>query len=79
MNTRDLFSKDIPDNPVNKLRLIKPTLKQSPGTRYNNQRFTDDELKTIYTTLINLADKYPFQSDQKIGTIYLKSFLQDTE
>ena len=51
-NTRDLFSKDIPDNPVNKLRLIKPTLKQSPGTRYNNQRFTDDELKTIYTTLI---------------------------
>ena len=62
-NTRDLFSKDIPDNPVNKLRLIKPTLKQSPGTRYNNQRFTDDELKTIYTTLINLADKYPFQSE----------------
>ena len=62
-NTRDLFSKDIPENPVNKLKLIKPTLKQSPGTRYNNQRFTDEELKTIYTTLISLADKYPFQSE----------------
>ena len=60
---RDLFVKEIPDNPIKKIRLIKPTETKSPGSRYNDLRFTDDEIKTIWTKLIELKDRYPFQAE----------------
>ena len=60
---QDLFVKEIPENPVKKIRLIKPSETKSPGSRYNDLRFSDEEIQTIWTKLIELKDRYPFQAE----------------
>ena len=54
---------NIPNNPTMKVKFKRPEIANSPGTRYNDKRFSDDELKTIYSKLIELQDRYPFQAE----------------
>ena len=54
---------DIPNNPTLKVKFKRPEIANSPGTRYNDLRFTDDELKTIHNKLVELKDKFPFQAE----------------
>ena len=60
---KDLLGDSPPANPTKDIVFKRPEVSKSPGTRYNDLRFTDQELKTIYTTLIKLTDKYPFQAE----------------
>ena len=36
-----------------KVKFKRPEIANSPGTRYNDRRFSDDELKTIHNKLVN--------------------------
>ena len=54
---------NIPNNPTMKVKFKRPEIANSPGTRYNDRRFSDDELKTIHNKLVELKDKFPFQAE----------------
>ena len=54
---------NIPNNPTMKVKFKRPEIANSPGTRYNDKRFSDDELKTILNKLVVLNDKFPFQAE----------------
>ena len=60
---KGLLGDSPPANPTREIVFKKPEVARSPGTRYNDLRFSDQELKTIYSTLIKLSDKYPFQAE----------------
>ena len=48
---------NIPNNPTMKVKFKRPEIANSPGTKYNDRRFTDDELKTIHSELVKLSSK----------------------
>ena len=54
---------NIPNNPTMKVKFKRPEIANSPGTRYNDRRFSDDELKTIHNKLVELKDKFPFKDE----------------
>jgi len=60
---KGLLGDSPPANPTRDIVFKKPEVARSPGTRYNDLRFSDQELKTIYSTLIKLSEKYPFQAE----------------
>jgi integrase len=60
---KGLLGDSPPKNPTRDIVFKKPEVARSPGSRYNDLRFSDQELKTIYKILIKLSEKYPFQAE----------------
>ena len=61
----NLFGDIIPQDPTKEITFKRPDVSQSPGSIYNNRRFTEEELGKMFTWLttpINY-ERYPFQAE----------------
>ena len=59
---------NIPNNPTMKVKFKRPEIANSPGTRYNDRKFSDDELKTIHNKLVEL--KINFHSKPRLYSFF---------
>ena len=61
----NLFGDIIPQDPTKEISFKRPDVSQSPGSIYNERRFTEEELGKMWTWLTNPInyERYPFQAE----------------
>ena len=61
----NLFGDIIPQDPTKEITFKRPDVAQSPGSIYNDKRFSTEELQRMHSWLINPTNnqKYPFQAE----------------
>ena len=61
----NLFGDIIPQDPTKEITFKRPDVSQSPGSIYNNRRFTEEELGKMFTWLTTPVnyERYPFQAE----------------
>ncbi len=61
----NLFGDIIPQDPTKEITFKRPDVSESPGSIYNNRRFTEEELGKMFTWLTTPVnyERYPFQAE----------------
>ena len=61
----NLFGDIIPQDPTKEIVFKRPDVSSSPGSIYNNRRFTEEELGKMFTWLTTPVnyERYPFQAE----------------
>ena len=73
-----LMGDEPPRNPCTEISFLRPDTPQSTSSQYNHRRFSEEQLKLIYTTCLLLSEKYPFQAEAILLMIFTGRRIEET-